>query len=393
MTFSYSQRLEALPQYAFAEVKELVASLKGRGIQPIDFGVGDPKDPTPDFIRKACQQAVDRHAKTGYPGYTGSFAFRQAAADWMKRRFGVSLDPETEICSSIGSKEAIFHFPLAFINPGDVVIVPSPGYPPMKTGTWLAGGIPYFVPLLAENNFLIDFERIPLEIARSAKILWLNYPNSPTGATADRDYYERLIDWAHRHDIILAADEGCYIDIYFDEKPLSILDVGREGIITFYSLSKRSNMTGYRVGFVAGDERLVSGFKRLKTHIDSGTPDFIQDAAIAALEDEAHSEVLRELYLKKRDLLVEPLSSCGLEVAPPSSTFYLWQKTPNGVSSVDFAKTLLQDELALVVTPGAWISDFCEGGINPGEGYVRFALVPTMEEVEEAVRRLKQRKF
>ena len=189
----------------------------------------------------------------------------------MKKRFSVDLDSETEISSNIGSKESIFNFPEAFINPGDLVICPSPGYPPMKTGTIFAEGTPYFVPLLEKNNWLIDFESIPEEIAQKAKIIWLNYPNSPTGAIANREYYEGLTGWADKNNVIIAADEGCYIDIYFDEKPISILEVAREGIVAFYSLSKRNNMTGYRVGFVAGDSKVIDIYKRLKTNIDSGT--------------------------------------------------------------------------------------------------------------------------
>ncbi len=390
LTLETSNRLNRLGGYAFAEVGKIVEDLRSRGITPIDFGVGDPLDPTPEFVREAVKTAVDRHATTGYPSYIGSKTYREAAAGWMKRRFGVDLNPETEIASTIGSKEAVFHFPEAFLNPGDVAIIPSPGYPPMKTGTMFAEGVPYFAPLLESNGFLLDFEAIPEDVSQKAKIVWINYPNSPTGATATHEYYKRLIDWAHTHDLIIAADEGCYIDIYFEEKPLSILEVEREGILTFYSMSKRNNMTGYRAGFVAGDERIVTAFKKLKTNIDSGTPNFIQDAAIAALEDESHAESMRALYKKKRDILVSALQSVGLEVPLPPATFYLWLKTPQGVSSLDFAKKLLADELALVVTPGAWITDECAGGVNPGEGYVRFALVPTLEQVEDAARRIRE---
>ncbi len=352
ITIEYSKRINSLGGYAFAEVGRIVEDLKARGITPIDFGVGDPLDPTPELVRETVKNAVDRHATSGYPSYIGSKTYREAAAAWMKRRFGVELDPEKEIASTIGSKEAVFHFPEAFLNPGDVAIIPSPGYPPMKTGTLFAEGTPYFVPLLESNGFMLDVEAIPDDIAEKAKILWINYPNSPTGATATREYYKRLIDWAHERNILIAADEGCYIDIYFDEKPMSILEVEREGVLTFYSMSKRNNMTGYRIGFVAGDERIVTAFKKLKTNIDSGTPDFIQDAAIAALEDESHAESMRLLYREKRDILVEALQSVGLEVNVPPATFYIWLKTPNGLSSLEFAKKLLADELALVVTPG-----------------------------------------
>lgn len=390
MNIQPSDRLSKLGGYAFAEVDKIVANLKNRGIKPIDFGVGDPLDPTPDFIRQAIASGADLHSTSGYPSYIGSDKFRKTIADWMNKRFGVNLDPATEVSSTLGSKEAIFNFPEAIINPGDIVIIPSPGYPPMKTGTIFAEGIPYYVPLLEENDFLVDFEGIPSDIADKAKIIWINYPNSPTGVTADKDYYEKLIAWTHKNNIIIAADEGCYIDIYFEEKPMSILEVAKEGIITFYSLSKRNNMTGYRVGWVAGDERIVDLFKKLKTNIDSGTPNFVQEAAIAALNDENHAQEMRDLYRNKRDILIDALMSVGLDVNIPEATFYLWQKAPDGMDSMEFAKRFLTDNIAVVVTPGSWISYECKGGLNPGTNYVRFALVPTLEEVRIAAERIRQ---
>ena len=389
MHIEASNRLKSLPTYAFKEINDAKAALKASGVKAIDFGVGDPADETPEFVREELKAAADRHAGSGYPNYTGSDDYLVACAKYMKKTFGVELDPKTEICSSIGSKEAVFNFPEAFVNPGDVVICPSPGYPPYKTGTIFAEGVPYFTPLLEENDFLIDYESIPEDICKRAKIMWLNYPNSPTGAMAGREYYSGLIEWAHKHDIILAADEGCYIDIYFDEKPISILEVAKEGIVTFYSLSKRNNMTGYRAGFVAGDEKIVSIFKSLKTNIDSGTPNFVQDAAIVALEDDAHRAEMCELYRKKGAILMEALKELGLEVKQPKATFYVWQKVPEGMSDVDFAKKLLDPEIGIVVTPGSLIADDCNGK-NPGFGYVRFALMPMLHDVEEAAERLKK---
>ena len=384
MDFKASQKLENLAPYAFKEINDRVTALKEKGITPIDFGVGDPSDPTPNFVIEALNKGAIKHAKSGYPSYIGLKEFREAAAQYMQRRFNVSLNPETEITSNIGSKEAIFNFPQAFLEQDDYVIIPSPGYPPMKTGTTFAGGKCYFTPLLEKNNFLIDFESIPKEIAEKAKIIWLNYPNSPTGAVATKEYYKKLIDWAHTHNIIIAADEGCYIDIYFDEKPLSILEVAKEGIVAFYSLSKRNNMTGYRVGFVCGDEKLISIFKRLKTNIDSGTPNFIQEAAIAALDNDTHCQEMCASYSQKADILLEALKQIGLETHKPKATFYLWQKVPTGMSDIEFAKRLLSPEIGIVVTPGSLISDKCDDGINPGENYVRFALVSSIEEVKLA---------
>ncbi|MDO8575929.1 MAG: aminotransferase class I/II-fold pyridoxal phosphate-dependent enzyme [bacterium] len=386
MNIQPSRRLASLPPYAFAEIDKKVQTLRDLGVTPIDFGVGDPTEATPDFVIDRLTPSAREHAHSGYPSYIGSKEFRQAAAGYMRRRFGVTLDPEREISSSGGSKESIFNFPEAFIEPGDIVICPSPGYPPMKTGTIFAEGVPYFVPLLEKNGFLIDYEAIPEDIARRTKMIWLNYPNSPTGAVATKEYYKGLIDWAHRNNIIIAADEGCYIDIYFDEKPVSILEVAREGIIAFYSLSKRNNMTGYRVGFVCGDENLMKVFKRLKTNIDSGVPNMIQDAAALALADDVHVEGMRRLYREKREALLKALGSIGLEPAKSAATFYVWQKVPG--SDVAFAEKLLDPAVGIVVTPGSLISDTCEGGINPGEGYVRFALVPPLEDIREAAKRM-----
>lgn len=397
MKFNPSNRLQSLKPYAFAEIEEKVQALRDQGIKPIDFGVGDPSDPTPDFVIDSLEAAGKKHATTGYPSYIGLKEFRVAAADYMQRRFGVTLDPDTEISSNIGSKEAIFNFPEGFINPGDTVIIPSPGYPPMKTGTIFAEGKPYFVPLLEKNNWLVDYEAIPEEVVKSAKIIWINYPNSPTGATADRAYYEGLIKWAHENNIIIAADEGCYIDIYFGEKPMSILEVEREGVVAFYSLSKRNNMTGYRAGFVAGDKDVVATFRKLKTNIDSGTPNIIQEAAITALHDDEHVKKMRAIYLERQGILLDGLQAMGLEVRVPEATFYVWQKVPAGMSDVDFAKKLLAPEIGIVVTPGSLISDECEmpngERVNPGAGYVRFALMPQVDEIREAVEKLKTLKF
>lgn len=390
MQIKGSDKLNKLGGYAFAEVDKLVTQLKAQGVTLIDFGVGDPSSPTPKFIRRAIKKSLKKNANTGYPSYVGSLEYRQTASDWMQKRFGIFLDPKTEITSTIGSKEAVFHLPQALIDPGDIVILPTPAYPPMKTGTIFAGGIPYFVPLKEENNFLLNYQTIPEEVAKKAKIIWLNYPNSPTGACASREYYQGLIAWAKKYNIIIAADEGCYIDIYFERKPISILEVEKEGIITFYSLSKRNNMTGYRIGWVAGDAQIIEKFKKLKTHIDSGTPNFIQDGAIAALNDEKHAQEMRKEYQEKRDLMLGVFKELGWPICKSEATFYLWQKAPKNMKGVDFAKELLKLELGIVVTPGAWISDPAEDGSNPGENYVRFALVPPLKDVKEAVSRLRK---
>lgn len=388
MNIQISQKLAGIPNYAFAEVDNEVAKLKAAGITPIDFGVGDPKEPTPEIVREAIKKAVDLRKSSGYPSYNGSEEYRREISRWNRKRFGISLDYQKEISSNIGAKEAVFNFPQAFLNNGDYVISPNPGYPPYEKGTLFAGGRSYFAPLLRENNFLMDLEKIPREIVKKTKILWINYPNNPTGAAATEEFFREAADFGHDHNIIVASDE-CYSEIYFGKKPHSILEYSREGAVAFQSLSKRSAMTGYRIGWVAGDEDIISAFKKLKPNIDSGTPTFIQDAAVAALKDERHVEKMRNDYKKKRDILIEAFKSIGMENCAPDATLYIWQKTPKGLSSVEFAKKLLRKEIAVVVTPGTWISNNINGS-NPGENYVRFALVPTLEETKEAAKRLKE---
>ncbi len=384
-----SDRIRKLGSYAFAEVNRLVERLRADGIRPIDFGVGDPTVPTPEVVREATQRAIDRRAASGYPSYVGSHEYREAAAAWLKRRFSVAVDPDREICATIGAKEAIFHVALGFVNPGDSVLAPSPGYPPVSRGTAFAGGSTWFYPLTRENAFLPDLQSIPNAALERARILWINYPNNPTGACAPRRLYAEASAFAARHRLLLFSDEA-YSEIYFGERPPSLLEFARDGVASFFSLSKRSAMTGYRVGFVAGDPRVIDVFKKVKTNIDSGTPTFIQDGAIAALSDESHVEGFREMYREKRDLLVRALTGLGLPDCTPQGTLYVWQTVPRGLSSVEFAKRLLEPEVACVATPGSWIGDALADGTNPGEGFVRFALVPGIEEIHEAARRLRR---
>lgn len=388
MNIQISKRLSSLTGYAFAEVDNEVAKLKKLGIIPIDFGVGDPKEPTPEIVRNEIKKAVDLRKSSGYPSYIGTDGYRQEIARWYKKRFGINLDYQKEITSTIGAKEAVFNFPEAFLNPGDYAIMPNPGYPPYERGTLFAEGMPYFIPLLKENDSLMDLSSIPKEIVKKSKILWINYPNNPTGAVATREFLKEAVDFGHDNSIIVASDE-CYTEIYFGEKPHSILEFSKEGVVAFQSLSKRSAMTGYRIGWVAGDENIISAFKKLKTNIDSGTPTFVQDAAVAALKDEKHVEKMRNDYKKKRDILVEALVSVGLEDCTPDATLYVWQKVPKKYDVVSFAKRLLQKDIAIVSTPGSWISNNVNG-LNPGEKYVRFALVPTLEETKTAAERIKR---
>ncbi len=384
-----SRRVAGLGAYAFAEVDRRVEELRARGIDPIDFGVGDPTDPTPEIVRRAGQAAIDARARAGYPSYVGDPGFRRACADWMRRRFGVDLDPATQVSSNIGSKEAVFHFPLALVDPGDLVLVPSPGYPPYSRGTRFAGGEPWFYPVTAATGWLPDLSAIPDDVAGRARILWVNYPNSPSGAIAPLEFHREAAAWCRERSIVLASDEA-YSEFHFgDRRPPSALEAGTDGVISFFSLSKRSYMTGWRVGWVAGDERLVALFRKVKTNIDSGTPTFVQDAAVAALSDEVHVEAMRREVRARRDVLCGALREAGLPDCTPEATLYVWQRGPAGMTSVEFATRLLDPAVALVTTPGAWISDPLADGTNPGEGYVRFALVPALDDVRRAADRLR----
>lgn len=392
-----SQKIRALPGYAAAEVDKLVARLKTEGVDVIDFGTGDPQDETPSFIREAAKKALDIYKTAGYPDYIGLSEFRREIAAWYRRRFGITLDPETEITTTIGSKEGIFNFPQAFLDTGDIAIIPSPGYPPYSRGTLFAGGQSYFYPLLEENDFSPVFSKIPEEVVRKAKIFWLCYPNSPTGKLATRKLYEEAAAFCRKYGIILASDE-CYVDIYSgssaaSEKPISALEISKKNAVAFHSLSKRNNMTGYRVGFVCGDPDIIAAFKKLKTNVDSGTPNFMQAAAIAALRDDDHVESMRQKYQKRMVIITEALRKLGLAVTPSEGTFYLWQRVPEGFDSVSFAKRLLEPDCGIAVTPGKWLSDVTADGVNPGEFYVRFALVENEERVAQAAKRLSNLKL
>ncbi len=384
-----SQRIASLSGYAFAEVDRLVDELRAKQVRVLDFGVGDPRAPTPSLVRERAKRAIDEHATTGYPSYIGSASFRDACAAWIGRRFGVELTGAEHVSATIGSKEAVFHLPLAFIDPGDVVVSPNPGYPPYTRGTLFAGGANWTYPLRAESGFLPDLGSIPSHVLARTRVLWICSPNSPTGAVAPLSFLQEAAEFCRSHDILLASDEA-YSEMYFtDEPPASALQAGLRNVLSVFSLSKRSNMTGWRVGFVAGDAEAVRLFRKLKTNIDSGTPSFIQDAAALALTDETHVAAMREEYRAKRDLLCGAFRRLGLPDCTPEATLYVWQKGPEGMSSVEFAQRLLDPEVAIVATPGTWLSS-SEGGQDPGEGYVRLALVPTPEECAEAARRLER---
>ena len=378
-----SERIRKLPPYLFAEIDEMKRRKEKEGIEVIDFGVGDPDIPTPKHIVEAMKRAVEKPENHRYPSYEGLLEFRQAVAEFYKRRKGVELDPEREVISLIGSKEGIAHLPLAFVNDGDYVLVPDPGYPVYYSSTILADGIPYRIPLKKENDFLPDFDSIPDDIVRKAKILFLNYPNNPTTAVAEKEFIKSAIDFCKDNGIILAHDFA-YGEITFDGyRAKSFLEVedAFEICIEFNSLSKTFNMTGWRIGFAVGNEEILRGLLKVKTNVDSGVFQAVQEAAIAALTGSYDCiDKNCKIYKERRDILVEGLKNLGLNVEKPKATFYVWCEVPKGYDSMSFTKKLLNDA-GILVTPGVGFGEH-------GEGFVRFALTRDVPVIEEAVERL-----
>jgi LL-diaminopimelate aminotransferase len=378
----FAERLKKVPPYLFVEIDRLKNEKLKKGADIIDLGIGDPDLPTPSEIVEVAKKALENPAFHRYPSNQGSEFFRKACANYMKRRFGVEFDPETEVVALIGSKEGIAHFPLAFVNPGDVVLCPEPAYPVYHLGTLFAGGEPYYLPLLWENNFFPDLGSIPKEVLERAKILWLNYPNNPTGAVATREFFAEAISFAKRYGLILAHD-AAYVEMYFDEPALSIFEVdgARDVAIEFHSLSKTFCMTGWRIGFAVGRKELVQGLAKIKSNIDSGVFTAIQYAGAYALDNlEKIVPPLRAVFKERRDYLAKALQELGFELKIPQATFYLWVKVPKGFTSTDFCRKLLE-ELDLVVTPG-------NGFGASGEGYFRIALTVGVDTLKRAVERL-----
>jgi LL-diaminopimelate aminotransferase len=380
-----AERLAKLPPYLFAEIDRKKREVKARGVDVIDMGIGDPDLPTPPHVIKALQVAAEKPEHHRYPSYEGLLEFRQAVADWYRRRFGVRLDPETEVLTLIGSKEGTAHMPLAFVNPGDVVLVPDPGYPVYAAGTWFADGECHFMPLRRDNGFLPDLSAIPTDVARRAKLMYLNYPNNPTAACATPEFFRSVVEFARRHDVIVCHD-AMYSELRFDGyDPPSFLaaEGAREVGVEFHSLSKTYSMTGWRLGFCVGNAAAVGGLGKIKTNVDSGVFEAVQHAGVAALNG-PHDlpERYRKTYQERRDVVVAGLRRCGWEVDVPKATFFVWAPVPGGRDSRAFAGRLLE-ETGVVVTPGV--------GFGPsGEGFYRIALTIGVERIAEAMERLQK---
>lgn len=388
ITIEQADRLKQLPPYLFAELDRKKAEARSRGVDVIDLGVGDPDLPTPDNIINKMAEAAKEPRYHRYPSYTGMNEFRKAISRWYQKRAAVTLDPLQEVVSLIGSKEGIAHIPLAFINPGDVVLVPSPAYPVYAIATMFAGGIPHEMPLRQENDFLPDLDGIPAEVLGRAKMMFLNYPNNPTAAVATVEFFKKVIDFAESHNIMICHDFA-YSEMTFDgyvphsflEMP-GAMDVG----IEFHSLSKTYNMTGWRIGWAAGNAKIVGGLGRIKSNIDSGIFEAIQVAGIEALEgDQQCLADMRSIYTERRDTLVNGLRKLGIHVQAPKATFYVWFEVPAGYTSASFAGLLLEKS-GIVATPG-------NGFGAPGEGYVRMTLTVSKDRLEEAVDRMAQAGF
>lgn len=383
--FDMAKRLKGIPPYLFAELDRLKQAEVKKGVDVIPLGIGDPDQPTPENIVQAMHRAIDRPQNHHYPSYEGMPAFRQAAAGWFQSRFGVSLDPDQEIVTLIGSKEGIGHFPLAFVNPGEVVLVPDPGYPVYEIGTLLAGGIPYSMPLTRENGFMPDLCAIPHDILKKARMIFLNYPNNPTAAVASREFFDEVVRFAMENRLIVCHD-AAYTEIFYNgEKPMSFLEVdGAKDVgIEFHSLSKTYNMTGWRIGFAAGSAQLIHGLGKIKTNLDSGIFQAIQEAGIEALSgDQSGVERMRTLYQERRDTFVAGLREAGLSCDPPRATFYLWMEVPKGYTSKTFCEFLLK-KAGIAATPGHGFGKY-------GEGYIRFTLTVSKERLAEAAERIRK---
>ena len=386
--FERAERLKRLPPYLFAMIDKMKQEAVAEGKDIISLGIGDPDLPTPDHVIRELDAASRRAANHQYPSYEGMLSFRKGCADWYGKRFGVALDPRTEVLSLIGSKEGIAHISLAFTNPGDYALVPDPAYPVYEIGTYFADGKPHFMPLKEERGFLPDLGAVPTDVAKKAKLIFINYPNNPTAACAEVGFYREVVEFAKSHGLIVCSDNA-YSEMSFDGyRPASFLSAegAKEVGVEFHSCSKTYNMTGWRIGFAVGNAGVLAGLGAIKTNVDSGVFQAVQEAGLRALTaDQACVEEMRRTYQRRRDVMMEGLKELGLKASRPKATFYLWVRCPGGYTSMEFTARLLK-ATGVVTTPGV-------GFGRSGEGYVRMALTVPEPRLLEAVARIKKAGF
>ena len=381
----FASRIEKVPPYLFVGISRKIAEKRAQGIDVISFGIGDPDIPTPENVVEKLRETALDSPNHRYPETDGLPEFRQAVADWYQRRFGISVHPDKETLPLIGAKEGIGHAALCFIEPGDIALVPDPGYPVYSVGTWFAGGECHWMPLLEENGWMPDLDAIPDDVADKATVMWLNYPNNPTGAIADAGYFAKVVEFAKAHDIAVMHDAS-YSEVAFDGyRPISFLetpgaiDVGVE----FHSLSKSYNMTGWRLGMAVGNEDIISALMVIKSNLDSGVPNAIQYMGMEAMELSQNAiDERNAIYEHRRDRVVQTLRDIGLDAIPPKASLYVWTRIPEGFTSAEFTALLL-DEADIVVTPGNGYGEY-------GEGYIRLSLTINDEDMEKGLARLSE---
>ncbi|MEG3842168.1 aspartate aminotransferase [Microcoleus sp. herbarium14] len=382
---SPADRLQTLPPYVFARLDELKARAREQGLDLIDLGMGNPDGATPQPVVEAAVAAIQNPANHGYPPFEGTASFRRTITKWYSRRYNVELDPESEALPLLGSKEGLAHFAIAYINPGDLVLVPSPAYPVLFRGPIIAGAKVHNIILKPENDWVIDLADIPDSVAEQAKILYFNYPSNPTGATAPREFFKDIVAFAHKHQILLVHDL-CYAELAFDGyQPTSLLEIpgGKEIGVEFHTMSKTYNMAGWRVGFVVGNNKIIQGLRTLKTNLDYGIFSALQAAAETALQlPDSYLQEVQNRYSTRRDFMIAGLAELGWNIPKPLAAMYLWVPCTRGMSSTDFALNVLQ-QTGVVLTPG---NAFGPGG----EGYVRISLIADCDRLGEALRRMKQ---
>ena len=381
----FASRIDRVPPYLFVGISRKIAEKRAQGIDVISFGIGDPDIPTPENVIDKLRETALDSPNHRYPETDGLPEFRQAVTDWYQRRFGISVHPDKETLPLIGAKEGIGHAALCFIEPGDIALVPDPGYPVYSVGTWFAGGECHWMPLLEENGWMPDLDAIPDDVADKARVIWLNYPNNPTGAIADAGYFAKVVEFAKAHDIAVMHDAS-YSEVAFDGyRPISFLetpgaiDVGVE----FHSLSKSYNMTGWRLGMAVGNEDIISALMVIKSNLDSGVPNAIQYMGMEAMEMSQDAiDERNAIYEHRRDRVVQTLRDIGLDAIPPKASLYVWTRIPEGFTSAEFTALLL-DEADIVVTPGNGYGEY-------GEGYIRLSLTINDEDMEKGLARLSE---